>query len=116
MALSERHEALTVDPEVSTLGATPTEAAIPAKHDSTISPCVGVDGCGAGWLAVAKEGGVWSYRLHTQLADVVAKWPGSSQILVDRAFAISAVFIRARGASVMASRIIPRFAPYPWRP
>jgi len=46
-------------------------------------PVVGVDGCRAGWIAVARSAGGLTYRLHDTLNDLVTVWRAAEHIFVD---------------------------------
>ena len=51
------------------------------KPDAPLS--VGVDGCRAGWIAVADLGDGLTYRLHASFAELLASWSTAQRILVD---------------------------------
>lgn len=44
---------------------------------------VGVDGCRAGWVAVARAQDGLEYRLHTTFAELLQAWPPSARVFVD---------------------------------
>ncbi|PIV88003.1 MAG: hypothetical protein COW48_08430 [Hydrogenophilales bacterium CG17_big_fil_post_rev_8_21_14_2_50_63_12] len=44
---------------------------------------VGVDGCRAGWIAVAHDGTALTYRVHSRFSELLASWRGADRILVD---------------------------------
>ncbi|MFO7543360.1 MAG: DUF429 domain-containing protein [Thiobacillus sp.] len=48
-----------------------------------VSISVGVDGCRAGWIAVAHEGTGLTYRVHSSFSELFTEWSGADRILVD---------------------------------
>ena len=44
---------------------------------------VGVDGCRAGWIAVARGESRLDYQLHTTFSELLRAWPSTATVFVD---------------------------------
>jgi len=70
---------------------------------------VGVDGCPAGWVAVALDGGGWSERVHATFGDVLAAYPEAVAVGVDMPIGLAAEGAR-RCDGLARARLGPRRA------
>lgn len=65
---------------------------------------VGVDGCRAGWIAVAQSSGELVYRIHKNFADLVTTWAAARHIFVDIPIGLPSKAMPARPCDIEARR------------
>lgn len=67
---------------------------------------VGVDGCRAGWIAVARCGGGLTYRLHETLGELVTVWRAAVHIFVDIPIGLPSAAEPSRACDISARRML----------
>lgn len=67
---------------------------------------VGVDGCPAGWIAVANGQDGLECRLHTTFGELLQSWPPAAQIFVDIPIGLPSKAIPSRRCDAEARRLL----------
>lgn len=67
-------------------------------------PVVGVDGCRAGWIAVARSDIGLTYRLHQTLSDLASAWNAADQVFIDIPIGLPSATRPSRTCDIEARR------------
>ena len=67
---------------------------------------VGVDGCRAGWVAVARSQDRLEYRLHATFAELLRAWPATATVFVDIPIGLPSRACPSRRCDTEARRLL----------
>jgi predicted RNase H-like nuclease len=67
---------------------------------------VGVDGCRAGWIAVARGKDGLEYRLHATFAELLQDWPSAASVFVDIPIGLPSRTCPSRRCDTEARRLL----------
>jgi predicted RNase H-like nuclease len=81
-----------------------------AMSSATVLQCdtfvVGVDGCRAGWIAVARNKDGLDYRLHATFAELLQAWPSAASMFVDIPIGLPSRSLPTRRCDTEARRLL----------